>query len=614
MAKLFGFLGSDQEELDKLKIQLEREVAKRKAAEKLLEEKSLELYQANQAIQEKFELVEQQNQIIAAKSQELTMSLEMVKASEEEIRQQAEELLAILEDLETKKEALREANQKLLENEKILEQKVADRTEELLLTNQKLLKSNQEAIQAKYEAEKANRAKSEFLANMSHELRTPMNAIIGYSQLLLGDQTIKTEVRSKIQTMFKSGEHLLGLINSILDISKIEAGKMELVPVDSDLLEIIREVDDMFRLRMQNKGLTFTVTIGEKLPRFIRIDGGKLKQCLINLIGNAYKFTEKGSVEFEILAMEHEQISFSITDTGRGIPKDKIEYILEPFSQVTTHLNTEGGTGLGLAITSNFIKLMGGNFQIHSVEGKGSEFTFILPVEIVDTMEVVIHETREVVGYKAEKLIKILIVDDNPVNRDLASDVLRKVNFEIETADDGNEAIEKAISFQPDLLFMDIRMPVMDGLSATEIIRKIPSISKLKIIALTASAFEQDKKEILEKGCDDFLPKPFKIQDIYQKISEHLGIELIYAEKQAEEIVEVLTVSQLDAGKLKQLLAPEWIERFKDAASGGDIGGVEDCISQLQGIPELKGFQLLLQTAAEDFDTDTIEKISEMLQ
>lgn len=456
----------------------------------------------------------------------MALLYEEVEAAQRALELKSNDLEISNHKLELGNKELKEIHEQLLENERELENKVRERTAEFLL--------------AKENAERANLVKSEFLANMSHELRTPLNAILGYAQILIETDSIRGEELDRIKIINKSGEHLLGLINSVLDLSKIEAGRAELVSKVFDLHSLITGIGEMFKLRCETKGLDLKIEIDENIPKRIHMDEGKLRQCIINLVGNAVKFTTQGTVSLKISKLNQDQVKFSILDTGRGIPEDKLQSVLEPFTQIQQHQNTEGGTGLGLAITKSYIELMGGSLKVESEFGKGSNFYFILTLPEADgTFDEVAFSTKIIDKFplKDERAVKVLVVDDNSINLDVARAILEKVGIEVHTVDNGKEGVIQALEWKPDVVLMDIRMPEMSGLEATKIIRNRLQIQKNEstcemnteviILAVTASAFEQDRAYFLKEGCNGYLSKPYRTTDLINTIANHLELELI---------------------------------------------------------------------------------------
>lgn len=425
---------------------------------------------------------------------------------------------------------------------KTLEQRVKERTKELT-------DSNKQLNIATKKAELANKTKSDFLAGMSHELRTPMNAILGFSQLIHHDKTLKPEHRDHLSIIRRSGRHLLALINDVLDMSKVEAGKTTLNENNFNLHNMLDDLKNMLGLRAGKKGLALIVEYDD-IPRYVRTDETKLRQVLINIIANAVKFTEKGRVQLSVCskqltinkekALTDNCLVFTVKDTGPGIPKDEIDILFEPFVQSKTgKLNIEG-TGLGLSISREFVQLMGGNIVVHSQVGKGTTFKFDIRAHPVDSrhIENKSNSCRQVALKPGQSRYKILIVDDNKDNRKLLFKILEPFGFKLYTASNGQEAVELWHKYQPDLIWMDIRMPVMDGYEAVKTIRGIeknnPNLPKTIIIAQTASTFEDERAGILEAGCDDFLRKPYNERDIYDLMHRHMGICFIYEDAETK--------------------------------------------------------------------------------
>lgn len=455
-----------------------------------------------------------------------------------------------------------------------LEQRVCDRTMDL-----------QQAMEA---AEAANRAKSIFLANMSHELRTPLNAILGFAQLMARDLSLSSEKRDQLNIITRSGQHLLDLINDILEMSKIEAGRMYLNINCFDLYGLLSTLQDMFQIRADEKSLRLLIDCPQPLPRFVKTDENKLRQVLINLLSNAIKFTPAGQVVLRIRQQElslnalatsfgspacltpSSWLNFVVEDTGIGIDPEELDSLFEPFVQSKHQPLSQEGTGLGLAISRQFVQLMGGNLTVDSRLGNGAQFAFTIPVQLATAADLpAISPSRQILGLAPHQpSYRILVVEDNESNRQLLVQLLQATGFEVRAAQNGQEAIALWASWQPHLIWMDMRMPILDGYAATERIRQSASVPSDRtqptaapvIIALTASVSEADQSRMLAIGCNDFVHKPFRENELLEKIAEHLGVQYLYAASASEQAAATLsppdaiaTLQQLPADRVMQL-------------------------------------------------------------
>ena len=382
-------------------------------------------------------------------------------------------------------------------------------------------------------AQEAARAKSAFLANMSHELRTPLNAILGFTNLIRRKPATNREDAEKLDIVHRSGEHLLTLINEVLDISKIEAGKIELVESDFDLDRLLDDLEAMFALRAQKKGLELIFERQSETPIAIHADNLKLRQVLINLLGNAVKFTQQGLISCQVsINGTADTLHFSVSDTGAGISPEEIEIIFEAFSQTEAGRTAKQGTGLGLAISQQFVELMGGELRVESEVGRGSTFSFSIPFKPVATAVLEIQTPeRRVTGLAPDQPVyRLLVVDDDEINRRLLVELLRPLGFELREAVNGVDAVQEFETWHPHLIWMDLQMPVMDGYTATKEIKSNPRGQEIPIIAVTASIYEEERSQILAAGCDDLVRKPFQEEQIFKMLAEYLNARFEYVE------------------------------------------------------------------------------------
>ena len=406
----------------------------------------------------------------------------------------------------------------------------------------KLKQAEADLAEAKSRAEAANREKSTFLANMSHELRTPLNAVLGFSRLLNRDPELVPRQKEALDIIVRSGEHLLNLINNVLDVAKIESGRVVLDESEIDLHQLLHEIQSLMGVGAVEKGLPFGLERAPDLPRFVGVDAGKLRQVLINLVGNAIKYTDSGGVKLRALGVGEDKsqkalVRFEVVDSGPGIKPEDCQRIFTPFVQLGIQAAAQAGTGLGLAICKQYVELMGGSIGVRSEPGKGSVFYFEIPVSVLPSVEEPEEAKRgRIVGLvQGQSRYKLLVVEDQPENRLLLRRLLDPLGFELREAANGREAVTLFEEWHPDLIWMDIRMPVMDGLEAVRRIRASEGGAFTKIVALTAHALEEERRPIMAVGCDDFVRKPFREQEIFDALARHLRLKFIYEQTPRQE-------------------------------------------------------------------------------
>ncbi|MEG4324304.1 response regulator [Microcoleus sp. herbarium5] len=423
---------------------------------------------------------------------------------------------------------------------------------QLLDRNKELQQEIIERKKAEEAAAAASLAKSQFVANMSHELRTPLNAILGFTQVMSRDSLLSHENLENLRIINRSGQHLLELINDVLDLSKIEAGIIGLDQRSFDLYQLLDTLEEMFQIKAETKKMQLRFFVEANVPQYIKTDEKKLRVCLINLLANAMKFTQDGGriwlrvsvesnqqqpAESEIhpnyTSVEQLLILFEVEDTGVGIAAAEIDTLFDAFVQTQAGRKAADGTGLGLTITKKYVQIMGGDIWVKSVLGEGSSFKFNIRVFAAISSEITVATLQRVIALEADQPIyRILAVDDNQENRLLLVKMLQPIGFEVREAENGYQAVELWDSWQPHLIWLDTRMPVMDGFEAVRQIRAKEKQTQWRtvIIALTASTFEEKKDEIIAAGCDDFVRKPFQEQILFDKMTCYLGVRYLYQE------------------------------------------------------------------------------------
>ena len=448
-----------------------------------------------------------------------------------------------------------------------------------------LADSNAQLQEATRQANAANHAKSAFLANMSHELRTPLNAVLGFAELLTHTPEMPPQTQEPLATIQRSGEHLLTLINQVLDLSKIEAGRITLDETDVDLHSLLDELHGLFNMRAKQKGLRLHFECAADVPKFIITDEVKLRQVLINLLNNALKFTKTGGVTVrvtntsQVLETCEVCLHFEIEDTGAGVAPEEMEKLFEPFAQTETGRRAQEGTGLGLPISRRFAQLMGGDLTAQSEPGRGSVFQFDIHAKTSQLTDSVVPEIikHAIALEPGQPLYRMVIADDNPDNRRLLANLLAPFGFELQEAANGEEAIELWRSWQPHLFWMDLRMPVINGYQAAQTIKSAPNGRETLVIVLSASILDEDRIKVIAAGCDAFLRKPFREHQIIDLLATHLGLRFIY-----EEDAPTVSTSSEQAEEEIARIPAEMLAKLCESAQINDFTSMTDLIHELR--------------------------------
>lgn len=468
-----------------------------------------------------------------------------------------------------------------------LEEMIAQRTRELTA--------------AKDAAEAASGAKSDFLSSMSHELRTPLNAILGYTQILKPQENLTSRQREQLDVMYTSGEHLLTLIGDILDLSRIEAHRLELVEAPFCLPRLLEQVLEIAKVRADQKNLELQYEVITALPEYVRGDEGRVRQILLNLLSNAVKFTRHGSVTLRVRYDQTDAgwLNCEVADTGIGIPEDRLEAIFEPFTQLTTEGQGREGAGLGLTITRRLASLMGGGASAESQLGEGSTFRFWAPLSASAAAEPLAKPTHENIrGYRGPRK-RVLVVDDTPANAQLLVDILQPLGFETTTAHGGREALRQAQEQPPDLVLLDLVMPEMDGIETARAMREHPQLKAMPIIGVSATVTASGRKRAFAALCDGFLSKPIRVGELLQMLGRLLQLEWDIASPDA-------AVPAGDASLTATVPPPEVLETLRRTVQRGEFGELERLLKEHVPDTAHSAFCQRIRRLAASYDDDGI--------
>jgi signal transduction histidine kinase/DNA-binding NarL/FixJ family response regulator len=542
----------------------------------------------------------------------LNQALKRARSNEQSLAERNRQLQAIQATLET---GVMERTRRLEEQNLYLQQEIAERKK----TELALQTANLNLARAKEAAESANQAKSEFLSNMSHELRTPLNGILGYTQILKRSRNLSPAQSEGLEIIYDSGQHLLTLIEDVLDLAKIEARRMEFYLTSIHLPHLLNGIVALIQMPARQKDITLNYEVSSNLPKLVIGDEKRLRQILLNLLANAVKFTDAGSVTFRVMvdppanpeslspakssASADIRLRFEIEDTGVGIAPEQLDRIFEPFEQVKRERYRTDGTGLGLAISRKLVQAMRGELHVSSTVGQGSLFRVDLPLPLAQhSPKSPLPPVHLVTGYKGDRF-RILVVDDKPYNRMVITNLLKPLGFEIIEAEDGQESVDKAIAMPPDLILMDLVMPVMTGFEATHLIRHTPALKDIPIIAASASIFDAIKQKSQISGSNDFLAKPIDAAALLKMLEKHLPLQWIYDDVLFQPEIRPPAVPSLQP----PLLPAETLTALLNLAKRGDMNGISKMAGAIRETqPQHQLFTDHLAQLAKNFDEKEI--------